>query len=59
MITLTYLYLCAQGDVHGIDSDVSMTAFCLIAMQESSTICADTVNVSNLPPNFSSPPPTF
>ncbi|KAK2919240.1 hypothetical protein Q8A73_003611 [Channa argus] len=33
-----------MGDVQGTDSDVSMTAFCLIAMQESQTICADTVN---------------
>ncbi|XP_075944184.1 complement C3-like [Anarhichas minor] len=32
------------GDVHGVDSDASMTAFCLIAMQESRTLCAATVN---------------
>uniref|UniRef100_A0A671YLD9 Complement C3-like n=1 Tax=Sparus aurata TaxID=8175 RepID=A0A671YLD9_SPAAU len=32
------------GDVHGTDSDASMTAFCLIAMQESRTLCAATVN---------------
>ncbi|XP_070831488.1 complement C3-like [Chaetodon trifascialis] len=32
------------GDVRGIDSDASMTAFCLIAMQESRTLCAATVN---------------
>ncbi|XP_040001308.1 complement C3-like [Xiphias gladius] len=32
------------GDVRGTDSDASMTAFCLIAMQESRTLCADTVN---------------
>uniref|UniRef100_A0A8C9X3R3 Complement C3-like n=1 Tax=Sander lucioperca TaxID=283035 RepID=A0A8C9X3R3_SANLU len=32
------------GDVHGRDSDASMTAFCLIAMQESRTQCAATVN---------------
>ncbi|XP_068448641.1 complement C3-like [Clinocottus analis] len=32
------------GDVLGADSDASMTAFCLIAMQESRTLCADTVN---------------
>uniref|UniRef100_A0A3Q3GNA7 Complement C3-like n=2 Tax=Kryptolebias marmoratus TaxID=37003 RepID=A0A3Q3GNA7_KRYMA len=31
------------GDVNGTDSDVSMTAFCLIAIQESSRICASTV----------------
>ncbi|XP_037545595.1 complement C3 [Nematolebias whitei] len=31
------------GDVRGKDSDASMTAFCLIAMQESRTICAGTV----------------
>uniref|UniRef100_A0A3B5MID5 Complement component c3a, duplicate 5 n=1 Tax=Xiphophorus couchianus TaxID=32473 RepID=A0A3B5MID5_9TELE len=29
------------GDVAGRDSDVSMTAFCLIAMQESRSICSD------------------
>ncbi|KAM4584754.1 complement C3-like [Odontesthes bonariensis] len=28
------------GDVTGIDSDASMTAFCLIAMQETLTICS-------------------
>ncbi|XP_059191692.1 complement C3-like [Centropristis striata] len=33
-----------MGDVHGVDSDASMTAFCLIAMQESRSICAATVN---------------
>uniref|UniRef100_A0A3P9MTA9 Complement C3 n=1 Tax=Poecilia reticulata TaxID=8081 RepID=A0A3P9MTA9_POERE len=33
-----------QGDVLGGDSDASMTAFCLIAMQESRTICGATVN---------------
>ncbi|XP_042282154.1 complement C3-like [Thunnus maccoyii] len=32
------------GDVRGTDSDASMTAFCLIAMQESRTLCAATVN---------------
>ncbi|XP_067353923.1 complement C3-like isoform X4 [Channa argus] len=32
------------GDVHGTDSDASMAAFCLIAMQESRTICATTVD---------------
>ncbi|XP_045904439.1 complement C3-like [Micropterus dolomieu] len=32
------------GDVFGTDSDSSMTAFCLIAMQESRTQCAATVN---------------
>ncbi|XP_037546422.1 complement C3-like [Nematolebias whitei] len=35
------------GDVRGKDSDASMTAFCLIAMQESRTICAE--SVSSLP----------
>ncbi|XP_026216238.1 complement C3-like [Anabas testudineus] len=30
------------GDVRGTDSHVSMTAFCLIAMQETRTICNDT-----------------
>lgn len=33
-----------QGDVLGGDSDASMTAFCLIAMQETRTICGATVN---------------
>uniref|UniRef100_A0A8C5HKX5 Complement C3-like n=1 Tax=Gouania willdenowi TaxID=441366 RepID=A0A8C5HKX5_GOUWI len=28
------------GDVHGLDSDASMTAFSLIALQESKTICS-------------------
>uniref|UniRef100_UPI0009B4E860 complement C3-like n=1 Tax=Monopterus albus TaxID=43700 RepID=UPI0009B4E860 len=37
------------GDVRGSDSDASMTAFCLITMQESRKICADTVNVSPSP----------
>uniref|UniRef100_A0A8D0DD34 Complement C3-like n=1 Tax=Sander lucioperca TaxID=283035 RepID=A0A8D0DD34_SANLU len=32
------------GDVRGADSDASMTAFCLIAMQESRTQCAENVN---------------
>uniref|UniRef100_A0A669B5S5 Complement component c3a, duplicate 5 n=1 Tax=Oreochromis niloticus TaxID=8128 RepID=A0A669B5S5_ORENI len=32
------------GDVAGLDTDASMTAFCLIAMQESRSICSDTVN---------------
>ncbi|XP_041838069.1 complement C3-like [Melanotaenia boesemani] len=32
------------GDVYGPDSDVSMTAFCLIAVQESRRICAATLN---------------
>ncbi|KAM7010010.1 complement C3-like [Tautogolabrus adspersus] len=32
------------GDVRGTDSEASMTAFCLIAMQESRTLCSDTVN---------------
>ncbi|XP_067438879.1 complement C3-like [Thunnus thynnus] len=32
------------GDVSGTDSDASMTAFCLIAMQESRTLCSDMVN---------------
>ncbi|KAM4750144.1 complement C3-like [Anableps anableps] len=31
------------GDVGGVDSDASMTAFCLIAMQESSAMCSTTV----------------
>ncbi|XP_054865811.1 complement C3-like isoform X2 [Amphiprion ocellaris] len=32
------------GNVYGTDSDASMTAFCVIAMQESRTTCAATVN---------------
>ena len=32
------------GDVLGRESDASMTAFCLIAMQESRGICEETVN---------------
>uniref|UniRef100_A0A3B4BHG8 Anaphylatoxin-like domain-containing protein n=1 Tax=Periophthalmus magnuspinnatus TaxID=409849 RepID=A0A3B4BHG8_9GOBI len=32
------------GDVHGRDSDASLTAFCLIAMQESKRICEPIVN---------------
>ncbi|XP_047433327.1 complement C3-like isoform X3 [Mugil cephalus] len=32
------------GNVLSIDEDASMTAFCLIAMQESRTICATTLN---------------
>ncbi|XP_062283382.1 complement C3-like isoform X1 [Scomber scombrus] len=32
------------GNVRGTDSDASMTAFCLIAMQESRTLCAATLN---------------
>jgi len=37
-----------QGDVYGTDSDVSMTAFCLIAMQESRRTCAATLSVRSL-----------
>ncbi|KAJ4948838.1 hypothetical protein JOQ06_020361, partial [Pogonophryne albipinna] len=33
-----------MGGVRGSDSDASMTAFCLIAMQESRTICAASVS---------------
>ncbi|KAK5883982.1 hypothetical protein CesoFtcFv8_020249 [Champsocephalus esox] len=36
-----------MGDVHGADSEASMTAFCLIAMQESRMLCA--ASVDNLP----------
>ncbi|XP_033988389.1 complement C3-like [Trematomus bernacchii] len=36
-----------MGDVQGSDADASMTAFCLIAMQESRTLCA--ASVSSLP----------
>ena len=51
MIVLTcFLCVHVQGDVQGKDTDASMTAFCLIAMQESRTICNDTVNVSTSPP---------
>uniref|UniRef100_A0A8C5HKX3 Complement C3-like n=1 Tax=Gouania willdenowi TaxID=441366 RepID=A0A8C5HKX3_GOUWI len=35
------------GDVHGLDSDASMTAFSLIALQESKTICSQ--SISSLP----------
>ncbi|XP_047433333.1 complement C3-like isoform X2 [Mugil cephalus] len=37
-------YIGMTGDVRGTDSDASMTAFCLIAMQESRTICSTSVN---------------
>ncbi|KAM6941958.1 complement C3-like [Lycodopsis pacificus] len=33
-----------MGDVLGANTDASMTAFCLIAMQESRSVCADSVN---------------
>ena len=33
--------------MHGLDSDASMTAFSLIAMQETRPVCADIVTVSN------------
>ncbi|KAF3844095.1 hypothetical protein F7725_016143 [Dissostichus mawsoni] len=36
------------GDVRGADSEASMTAFCLIAMQESRTLCAASVAVAYL-----------
>ncbi|KAM9314813.1 complement C3-like [Pholidichthys leucotaenia] len=32
------------GDIYGSDSDASMTAFCLIAIQESRTLCSATIN---------------
>uniref|UniRef100_A0A3Q4GC77 Anaphylatoxin-like domain-containing protein n=1 Tax=Neolamprologus brichardi TaxID=32507 RepID=A0A3Q4GC77_NEOBR len=35
-----------RSDLLGTDSDASMTAFCLIAMQESREICRSSVNVS-------------
>uniref|UniRef100_A0A8C9X1I5 Complement C3-like n=1 Tax=Sander lucioperca TaxID=283035 RepID=A0A8C9X1I5_SANLU len=35
------------GDVAGVESDASMTAFCLIAMQETRKICS--ANVTSLP----------
>uniref|UniRef100_A0A665VZJ5 Complement C3-like n=1 Tax=Echeneis naucrates TaxID=173247 RepID=A0A665VZJ5_ECHNA len=35
-----------RGDVRGTDSDASMTAFCLIALQESRTICTPTLPVN-------------
>lgn len=38
-----------QGDVGGRDADASMTAFCLIALQESRSICHNTVSVSVCP----------
>ncbi|XP_053199940.1 complement C3-like [Scomber japonicus] len=34
----------SQGQMTAADSDASMTAFCLIAMQESRTLCDTTVN---------------
>ncbi|XP_059198913.1 complement C3-like isoform X2 [Centropristis striata] len=44
-VEIGYVYSSAmRGDVRGSDSDASMTAFCLIAMQESRTLCAATVN---------------
>uniref|UniRef100_A0A8C7YH45 NTR domain-containing protein n=1 Tax=Oryzias sinensis TaxID=183150 RepID=A0A8C7YH45_9TELE len=36
------------GDVSGSDSDASMTAFCLIAMQESRLICSADILVSSI-----------
>uniref|UniRef100_A0A3Q4FYK3 Anaphylatoxin-like domain-containing protein n=1 Tax=Neolamprologus brichardi TaxID=32507 RepID=A0A3Q4FYK3_NEOBR len=40
-------YVYSQSiDLLGTDSDASMTAFCLIAMQESREICRSSVNVS-------------
>ncbi|KAM8878284.1 complement C3a.1 [Spinachia spinachia] len=35
------------GDVRGKDSDASMTAFCLIAMQESRALCDGSVNMAD------------
>ncbi|XP_072318357.1 complement C3-like [Eucyclogobius newberryi] len=37
-------YVRTVGDVQGRDSDASMTAICLIAMQESKRICDATIN---------------
>ncbi|KAK0137162.1 Complement C3 [Merluccius polli] len=34
-----------MGDVHGLDTDASMTAFSLIAMQETRPVCADIVTL--------------
>ncbi|XP_042340612.1 complement C3-like isoform X2 [Plectropomus leopardus] len=43
-IEVGYVYSNAlRGDVGGADSDASMTAFCLIAMQESRSLCQDAV----------------
>uniref|UniRef100_A0A8C7X9G7 Anaphylatoxin-like domain-containing protein n=1 Tax=Oryzias sinensis TaxID=183150 RepID=A0A8C7X9G7_9TELE len=36
------------GNVHGYDSDASMTAFSLIAMQESRSVCSGNINVSSI-----------
>uniref|UniRef100_A0A8C7XQI0 Uncharacterized protein n=1 Tax=Oryzias sinensis TaxID=183150 RepID=A0A8C7XQI0_9TELE len=36
------------GDVRGSDSDASMTAFCLIAMQESRSLCSADIYVSSI-----------
>ncbi|KAF3837475.1 hypothetical protein F7725_004939 [Dissostichus mawsoni] len=38
-----------MGGVSGSDSDASMTAFCLIAMQESRTLCAASVGLNHWP----------
>ncbi|KAF3837482.1 hypothetical protein F7725_004946 [Dissostichus mawsoni] len=38
-----------MGGVRGSDSDASMTAFCLIAMQESRTLCAASVDTKRWP----------
>ena len=38
--------MCCQGGVRGNDADASMTAFVLIAMQEGSHLCIETVAVS-------------
>ena len=63
MITLALTCLClcvyVQGDVRGTDSDASLTAFCLIAMQESRAICNSTVNVSTSPTYNVLFPPLF
>lgn len=50
MMLLTCLCVCAhvQGNVAGTDSDASLTAFCLIAMQESQSLCYSAVEVRTL-----------
>lgn len=40
-----HLFIYLQGDADSTDSDVSITAFNLIAVQESRTTCVNTLNV--------------
>lgn len=45
---LRIIFWHVQGDVQGKDADASMTAFCLIALQEARSTCHSTVSVSDL-----------